>query len=382
MSAPPHISQLYFKALSAPVTEPEIELPLSSSSFDWDEHLFMTSQEAVSPHRYSVDLAGYLQADGPLSVTPKRTSSFDLVRHPSVASSIDPATLIRKSPIEFEKDFSVPAPPPPRESYSSLRPPAARNASSGNMRKMSLSSDVARSTSAARKATPLDKKSSRGHNKPTTANFAETKPLPVHWTIAHDRAICVLDARGYNLSQSVRKLRRAFPELMGCVITPKMIDRRLLTLDQIVEIDYWRIGLEVSTQDMDCSQTSDCITSKENVKQTERDTSYVSFANAQTACHSPDSARGSKYKAVLGLAPSAGDTTFASKISRPMSMIEERPGSTASVDGAATLIPRVQEKDGNGKGKTGLRRTGTQRWRARLALEGKREQGTGEAKET
>lgn len=42
------------------------------------------------------------------------------------------------------------------------------------------------------------------------------------------------------------KLRRCFPELRG-VLTPLMIDKRLRILDQNVDLDYWRTGLNAKT---------------------------------------------------------------------------------------------------------------------------------------
>ncbi|KAI6946963.1 hypothetical protein KC355_g14960 [Hortaea werneckii] len=72
----------------------------------------------------------------------------------------------------------------------------------------------------------------------------ETPPLPNSWTQRHDRAICVLDAKGYSLHTIVSHLRRNFPrELRGSILTPAMVDKRLRVLDQDVEIDYWRVGL-------------------------------------------------------------------------------------------------------------------------------------------
>ncbi|KAK4550566.1 hypothetical protein LTR36_000145 [Oleoguttula mirabilis] len=71
----------------------------------------------------------------------------------------------------------------------------------------------------------------------------ETPPLPGGWAQQHDRAICVLDARNYSLATIVAKIRRTFTELNG-ILTAGMIDKRLRQLDQDVEIDYWRVGLQ------------------------------------------------------------------------------------------------------------------------------------------
>ena len=74
-----------------------------------------------------------------------------------------------------------------------------------------------------------------------------TPPLPPTWTKTHDRAICVLDARNYTLLQSIKKLRRAFPELVGMVLTTTMVDKRLRVLDQNIEIEYFKVGLDLSS---------------------------------------------------------------------------------------------------------------------------------------
>ncbi|KAI7021739.1 hypothetical protein KC366_g13261, partial [Hortaea werneckii] len=72
----------------------------------------------------------------------------------------------------------------------------------------------------------------------------ETPPLPAAWTQQHDRAICLLDAKGYSLPTIVNHLRKSFPrDLRGSILTPAMVDKRLRVLDQDVEIDYWRVGL-------------------------------------------------------------------------------------------------------------------------------------------
>lgn len=74
--------------------------------------------------------------------------------------------------------------------------------------------------------------------------FPPTPTLPPKWSSVHDRAICVLDACDYSLDATVKKMRSAFPELAGSVLTPIMIDKRLRTLDQNVDLDFFRIGLD------------------------------------------------------------------------------------------------------------------------------------------
>lgn len=69
-----------------------------------------------------------------------------------------------------------------------------------------------------------------------------TPPLPRNWGRRQDRAICILDASNYSLSGIVAKIRHVFPDLDG-TLTPAMVDKRLRQLDQIIEIDYWAVGL-------------------------------------------------------------------------------------------------------------------------------------------
>ena len=76
--------------------------------------------------------------------------------------------------------------------------------------------------------------------------FLDLPPLPAAWETHHDRAICLLDSRNYSHAAIVVKLRRCFPELRG-VLTPLMIDKRLRILDQNVDLDYWRTGLNAKT---------------------------------------------------------------------------------------------------------------------------------------
>lgn len=69
-----------------------------------------------------------------------------------------------------------------------------------------------------------------------------TPPLPRNWGRRQDRAICILDASNYSLGGIVAKVRHVFPDLDG-TLTPAMVDKRLRQLDQIIEIDYWAVGL-------------------------------------------------------------------------------------------------------------------------------------------
>lgn len=77
---------------------------------------------------------------------------------------------------------------------------------------------------------------------PPADRVSESPPLPKGWSRQQDRAICILDASNYSLAAIVQKIRRVFPEIHG-TLTPAMVDKRLRQLDQIVELDYWAIGL-------------------------------------------------------------------------------------------------------------------------------------------
>lgn len=86
----------------------------------------------------------------------------------------------------------------------------------------------------------------RARHVATTAlkdRIGETPPLPAAWTPQHDKAICVLEFRGYTNEMIVSKIRETFREIQG-ILTPGMIEKRLRQLDQNVEIRYWQIAIE------------------------------------------------------------------------------------------------------------------------------------------
>ena len=62
-----------------------------------------------------------------------------------------------------------------------------------------------------------------------------------------DLTIAHLDQRGYDYEEIVAKLRRIAPKSIR-QISPIMVERRLLALDQVVEIDYWRVGSQADSQ--------------------------------------------------------------------------------------------------------------------------------------
>jgi len=184
----------------------------------------------------------------------RKTSSNDNVKKGKKEQSL-PDSIIRASPSEFVQDYSIPRPPAPSAVHPALRPPAARNASSGNLR--ALRSAGAAGTLRSKASTTSLRAAGIRPRSPNPANASTipiddrpqaTPPLPTNWTVVHDRAICVLDARGYTLQQTISKLRRAFPELIGSVMTPMMIDKRLRVLDQNPEIDYFKIGMKFSSK--------------------------------------------------------------------------------------------------------------------------------------
>ncbi|CAK3854950.1 adenylate kinase [Lecanosticta acicola] len=68
-------------------------------------------------------------------------------------------------------------------------------------------------------------------------------PLPSNWERKHDQAICILDVRNYSLPAIAAKMKTTFPELRGA-LTPAMIDKRFRILDQIPELNYWKVAQE------------------------------------------------------------------------------------------------------------------------------------------
>ena len=74
-------------------------------------------------------------------------------------------------------------------------------------------------------------------------------PLPPAWSTSHDRAICILDANDHSLAAIVLLVKRTFPELASATLTLDALQRRLETLDQNVELDYWAVALKSSDED-------------------------------------------------------------------------------------------------------------------------------------
>lgn len=66
--------------------------------------------------------------------------------------------------------------------------------------------------------------------------------LPPVWSASHDRAICALDTQNFAIPDIIKKLYLSFPELAAFIITSPMIDTRLQCLDQVPEIDYFKLG--------------------------------------------------------------------------------------------------------------------------------------------
>ncbi|KAG8623994.1 hypothetical protein KVT40_008970 [Elsinoe batatas] len=294
-------------------------------------------------------------------------SSSAMSRRPSTASSIDPALLLRRSPIEFEDNYTVP-PPPPTGTHPARRPSAARNASDGTGRKSSMSLDIPRpSSSVSRRISSTNRLPSKAHPALSAARSirervararvpdptrpsptpavpqSQAQPLPVIWTIAHDRAICVLDARNYTTEQSIRKLRRAFPELVGCYLSPSTVERRLQVLDQNPEIDYFRVGLDfksVRSKPADLrppARLSDRLSSTTSTGSSISTRSGYSETSTSSSSTIPPRATSKTGRRKAGNILGLVSETSLGKAGRPMSIIDERPGSVISNDGVTAL---------------------------------------------
>lgn len=68
-------------------------------------------------------------------------------------------------------------------------------------------------------------------------------PLPHSWESAHDRVLCMLDARGHSLPTIERKIKRGFPDLDNSSLNVGILDRRLRWLDYWYTVPYWKEGL-------------------------------------------------------------------------------------------------------------------------------------------
>lgn len=78
---------------------------------------------------------------------------------------------------------------------------------------------------------------------PFIDRVTDTPPLPAGWNEYFDRLICKIDALGYDHTRIVQEVRQLYPHVRG-VLTPAMVDKRLRQLDQNIEIDYWRAGMQ------------------------------------------------------------------------------------------------------------------------------------------
>ncbi|KAF1353360.1 hypothetical protein BDV97DRAFT_396200 [Delphinella strobiligena] len=140
--------------------------------------------------------------------------------------------------------FERPQSPAPHWPLPSL----ANGNDKGRVMALSNNKEVRPSTSkaslSARDAQPRSPRVASSFPSPTGGRFPATPAFPPSWTRVHDRAICVLDACGYSLDRNIRKLKSAFPELARAVLTPAMIDKRLRTLDQDLNVDFFRLGLD------------------------------------------------------------------------------------------------------------------------------------------
>lgn len=76
-----------------------------------------------------------------------------------------------------------------------------------------------------------------------TASYSDFA-LPFPWgTPAVDTMMCTLDARNISIPEIVRRVKEEFPVLRACAIPYQAVEKRILILDQRVEVDYFKQGL-------------------------------------------------------------------------------------------------------------------------------------------
>lgn len=79
-----------------------------------------------------------------------------------------------------------------------------------------------------------------------------TFSLPFPWsTPAVDALICALDARNVGIPEIVRRVKEQFPTLANSAIPFTAVEKRLLVLDQNVELDYFKHGLGLDSRTVD-----------------------------------------------------------------------------------------------------------------------------------
>lgn len=79
-----------------------------------------------------------------------------------------------------------------------------------------------------------------------------TFSLPFPWaTVPVDALICALDARNVGIPEIVRRVKKQFPALAPSAIPMQAVERRILILDQIVEIDYFKHGLGLGSKSIE-----------------------------------------------------------------------------------------------------------------------------------
>lgn len=76
--------------------------------------------------------------------------------------------------------------------------------------------------------------------------------LPPPWsTEPVDSLICALDARNVGVPEIVRRVKKQFPSLKDVAIPVQVVEKRILILDQICEIDYFKAGLGIDGREIE-----------------------------------------------------------------------------------------------------------------------------------
>lgn len=76
------------------------------------------------------------------------------------------------------------------------------------------------------------------------SNMLPSGQFPEAWNADCDRYICRLDVQDEPIANIVIMVKKKFPTLGMATLTAGMIDKRLRMLDQDVNVDYWKNGLD------------------------------------------------------------------------------------------------------------------------------------------
>jgi len=66
-----------------------------------------------------------------------------------------------------------------------------------------------------------------------------------------DTLICALDARNVGIPEIVRRVKKQFPGLSNVALPTGVVENRILILDQICEVDYFKIGLGIGGREIE-----------------------------------------------------------------------------------------------------------------------------------